>query len=139
MGTHLDPARLGQGGSVFRDGRKRVSDHNDCVVCRCENVTLGEIRRTIKEDDAVSSQEVKMLTRAGMGLCGGRACRNVVSRVVAAETGTPVEELVWTRPRFPVRPTAMGDIADPDVDAILDQSKANQDMLSSTEFKVKDR
>jgi len=74
-------------------GVNDLGDCNDCVVCRCEDVKLSEILHAIHEDDAVSPQEVKMLTRAGMGICGGRVCRNVVSRVVAAETGIAVETL----------------------------------------------
>lgn len=105
---------------------------NDCVVCRCEDVQLSEILQAIHQDGAVSPQEVKMLTRAGKGMCGGRACGNVVSRVVAAETGIAVEQLVWTRSRAPVRPTLLSDVADPSVDAIFDKSKAHVDLLSST-------
>ena len=105
---------------------------NDCVVCRCENVKLSEIRHVILQEGAVSPQEVKMLTRAGMGMCGGRVCRNVVGRVVAAETGIAVEELVWTRSRPPVRPTLLREVADSSVDAIFAESDAHVDLISST-------
>lgn len=114
-----------------------LGDFNDCVVCRCEDVKLGEILHAIHEDGAVSPQEVKMLTRAGKGLCGGRVCGNVVSRVVTAETGIAVEDLVWTRSRPPVRPTLLGEVADPSVDAIFDQSKAHVDLLSATAHEKK--
>jgi hypothetical protein len=100
-------------------------------------VKLSEIRCAIKEDGAVSPQEVKMLTRAGKGMCGGRVCGNVVSRVVAAETGIAVEDLVWTRSRPPVRPTLLAEVADPSVDAIFDKSKAHADLLSAIQHEKK--
>jgi hypothetical protein len=102
-------------------------------------VKLSEILHAIHEDDAVSPQEVKMLTRAGMGICGGRVCRNVVSRVVAAETGIAVEHLVWTRSRPPVRPMLLGEVADPLVDATFAESKAHVDLFSSTQHEKKAR
>lgn len=40
----------------------------DTVVCRCEDVTLGEIAR------CESMREAKIHTRAGMGPCQGRVC-----------------------------------------------------------------
>jgi hypothetical protein len=85
-------------------------------------VKLSDIRQAIHGDGAVSPQEVKMLTRAGMGICGGRVCRNVVSRIVAVETGIAMEELIWTRLRQPVRPTLLGEVADPSIDAIFAES-----------------
>jgi len=101
-----------------------LGDCNDCIVCRCEDVKLSQIRQAIHDNGAVSPQEIKMLTRAGMGMCGGRVCGQIVGRVVAAETGIALEDLVWTRSRPPVRPTLMEEVADPSVDAIFAQSKA---------------
>ncbi len=114
-----------------------LSHSHDCIICRCEDVKLSEILHAIHEDGAVSPQEVKMLTRAGKGMCGGRVCGNVVSRVVAAEAGIAMEDLVWTRSRPPVRPTLLPEVADPSVDAIFDTSKAHVDLLSSTEHEKK--
>lgn len=41
---------------------------NAIIVCRCEDVTLGEIRKAIREG-ATTLDEVKRITRAGMGPC----------------------------------------------------------------------
>ena len=113
------------------------SNGHDCVVCRCEDVKLGEILDAIHQAGAVSPQEVKMLTRAGKGMCGGRVCGNVVSRVVSTETRIPVDRLLWTRSRAPVRPTLLSEVADPSVDAIFDKSKAHVDLLSSAQHEKK--
>lgn len=54
----------------------------DTVVCRCEEVTRGQL------DDAIESSAdlniVKGLTRAGMGLCQGRNCQRQVAALIAA-------------------------------------------------------
>jgi len=107
------------------------------ILCRCEDVKLSEILIAIQKDGAVSPQEVKMLTRAGKGMCGGRVCSNIVSRVVAAEKDIPVQDLMWTRSRPPVRPTLLYEVADPSVDAIFDKSNAHMDLISSTAHEKK--
>ncbi len=43
---------------------------NDIIVCRCEDVTLGEVRKAIREG-ATTIDEVKRITRAGMALARG--------------------------------------------------------------------
>ena len=78
-----------------------------------------------------------MLTRAGKGMCGGRVCGNIVSRVVAAENGRDVADLVWPRSRPPVRPTPLPEVADPSVDAIFDKSRVQVDLLSAVEHEKK--
>jgi len=78
-----------------------------------------------------------MLTRAGKGMCGGRVCGNILCRVVAAENGGDVTNLVWTRSRPPVRPTPLHEVADPSVDAIFDKSRVQVDLLSAVEHEEK--
>jgi hypothetical protein len=58
----------------------------DTVICRCEDVTLGELRTAIGlgADDARSA---KLLARPGMGWCQGRMCGHAVAGLVAAAAG----------------------------------------------------
>lgn len=44
------------------------------VVCRCEEVTVGEVRHACDELGADDARSVKLLTRTGMGWCQGRVC-----------------------------------------------------------------
>ncbi|GAI83310.1 unnamed protein product [marine sediment metagenome] len=48
-----------------------VKDKNGKLVCRCEEVSEEEVRQAIA-DGAKTLREIKMITRAGMGLCQGR-------------------------------------------------------------------
>ncbi len=68
---------------------------DEVVICRCEEVTKGEIRRAI-EAGARTPQAVKRFTRAGMGLCQGRSCRRLIAQIIAQETGQSLAD-IWTQ------------------------------------------
>jgi NAD(P)H-nitrite reductase large subunit len=80
------------------------------IVCRCEEVTKGEIRRAI-HDGARSFGEVKRRLRTGMGLCQGQTCQRLVLGVLARELGMPVGELGKVTGRMPVRPVLMEELS----------------------------
>jgi bacterioferritin-associated ferredoxin len=80
------------------------------IVCRCEDVTLGEIRKAIREG-AVTLDEVKRITRAGMGPCQGRTCRLLVAGEIARFCGKHVSGILQSKYRPPVKPVKMGDLA----------------------------
>ena len=73
------------------------------VICRCEEITLGEIRKAIKEG-ARDVDAVKRMTRAGMGLCQNKTCYNLVVRLIHEEAGVKLSELRPFTVRPPVRP-----------------------------------
>lgn len=84
-----------------------MTQEQDLIVCRCEEVTLAEIKAAIREG-ARSVAGIKRRTRAGMGLCQGRTCRRLVERILAEELGLVPEELPPKGYRPPVRPVPMG-------------------------------
>ena len=81
-----------------------VDDPDDVLVCRCGEITRGEILAAIREG-AQSVDAVKRMTRAGMGICQGRTCGRLVAQMIHDETGLPMAEITPARPRPPVRPT----------------------------------
>jgi NAD(P)H-nitrite reductase large subunit len=82
--------------------------HEDEVyVCRCEEITLGEIRQAIREG-ARDVTGVKRRTRAGMGLCQGRSCGRLVEEILCRELDKRPEEVEPATNRPPVRPVAFG-------------------------------
>ena len=83
---------------------------DDVIVCRCEEVTAGDIRRAIREG-ATSLTGVKRRTRAGMGLCQARTCETLVLRILAEQLGLPTAEFAPTSVRPPVGPVSFGVIA----------------------------
>jgi NADPH-dependent 2,4-dienoyl-CoA reductase/sulfur reductase-like enzyme/Fe-S-cluster-containing hydrogenase component 2 len=57
---------------------------DDAVVCRCERVSAGEIRAAVREGIRDLNQ-LKALTRAGMGACGSKTCRPMIWRIFQEE------------------------------------------------------
>jgi len=67
----------------------RVDD--DEIVCRCERVTAGEIRALIRKGYR-DMNEIKAVTRAGMGACGGKTCTSLILRLFREE-GVPPSDV----------------------------------------------
>ncbi len=83
---------------------------DDTIVCRCEEVTAGQIRAAVTEGHRDSNQ-VKFLTRCGMGACQGRQCAGAVAHIVAAAGGERMREGGHYRGRPPVTPLTLGQLA----------------------------
>lgn len=69
---------------------KHIAD--DTIICRCERVTAGEIRALIKQGYR-DINEIKTVTRAGMGACGSKTCNALIHRLFRDE-GVPSHEVV---------------------------------------------
>ncbi|MFT8888679.1 MAG: (2Fe-2S)-binding protein [Ethanoligenens sp.] len=96
--------------SILRLPEKTDSLSDDMLVCRCEEVTVGEIRQAIREG-ARDVTGVKRRTRAGMGLCQGRTCEKLVQQILCKELGMPADSVGYASARPPVRPISFGDLA----------------------------
>ena len=57
---------------------------DDAIICRCERITAGEIKATIRKGVRDINQ-LKALTRAGMGACGSKTCRPMIWRIFQEE------------------------------------------------------
>lgn len=77
--------------------------NDDTLLCRCEEITQGEIRRAIARG-AHTTNEVKLLTRAGMGNCQGRICAHLIAHCVARETNRSLEQVGLWSVRPPIMP-----------------------------------
>lgn len=53
--------------------------HDEMIVCRCERVTLQEIKKIIA-DGCRDMNQIKAMTRAGMGACEGKTCEAIILR-----------------------------------------------------------
>ncbi|AOV09259.1 (2Fe-2S)-binding protein [Sporosarcina ureilytica] len=81
---------------------------NTMIVCRCEEITYGELVDTIEKYDC-SARELKLRTRAGMGYCGGRSCRSMVDRI-AHQGKEKSEAQISLKYQPPIRPVRFGDL-----------------------------
>ncbi|MCS0632492.1 FAD-dependent oxidoreductase [Telluria mixta] len=77
---------------------------DDAIVCRCEAITAGELRRVVCEMGAREANRAKAFSRVGMGRCQGRYCGHAGAEVIAAAAGVPVEVVGRLRGQAPVKP-----------------------------------
>jgi NADPH-dependent 2,4-dienoyl-CoA reductase/sulfur reductase-like enzyme len=77
---------------------------DELVVCRCENVTAGELRRSVADGGADELNRLKALTRVGMGRCQGRMCGVAAAEILAHATGQPVQQVGRFRGQAPIKP-----------------------------------
>ncbi len=72
------------------------------IICRCEGIDLGQIQAAIEQSGAGTVNQIKKLTRAGMGPCQGRTCARVVESILASEASVTAGHEAY-RSRPPVR------------------------------------
>jgi sarcosine oxidase subunit beta len=72
------------------------------VVCRCEDVLLGELVAAIEAGNE-DIESLKRYTGFGTGVCQGKSCVAHVARVLAERCPTAAEARPFT-PRPPVAP-----------------------------------
>jgi len=85
--------------------------NSEIMMCRCEDVTRERILACIA-DGYKTLDEIKRVTRAGMGPCQGRTCRNLIATELSRAYGVPMEEILMTTFRPPVVPISLGALAD---------------------------
>ena len=93
-----------------------VPVEDEVIACRCEEVSVGQIRRAARLG-AQGPNQLKAFTRCGMGPCQGRICGPIVSAVIAEARGVPIAEIGSYRPRAPYKPITVGAIAAIDADS----------------------
>ena len=81
----------------------------DTVVCRCEDVTRGDIDKAAGSGARDVSQ-MKHFTRCGMGPCQGRMCGDVAAELLARALGVPRETVGFWTGRPPLRPVQLGSL-----------------------------
>lgn len=65
---------------------------DEIIICRCEDLTLSEIRAAI-EDGYTDFEELKRFLRIGMGPCQGRTCIPLVRRELARYLNKPINKI----------------------------------------------
>ncbi len=83
---------------------------DETVVCRCEDIDMGELRKAIGDGYATPSA-LKVAVRAGMGNCQGRTCGPVIYDLMSLLTGKGQNEIGAFSVRPPVKPAAIGSLS----------------------------
>jgi NADPH-dependent 2,4-dienoyl-CoA reductase/sulfur reductase-like enzyme len=92
------------------DWAPQASD--ELVVCRCEEVTAGELRRCVRESGAREMNRLKALTRVGMGRCQGRTCGVAAAEILAHACGSQSDSVGRLRGQAPIKPLPVSVLAD---------------------------
>lgn len=77
---------------------------DDTVICRCECVTVGELRQIVSGTEAREVNRAKAFSRVGMGRCQGRYCGHAAAEVIAQAARVPLEQVGRLRAQAPVKP-----------------------------------
>jgi NADPH-dependent 2,4-dienoyl-CoA reductase/sulfur reductase-like enzyme len=108
-------ARLARMAS-FREGLERafpwpahlaITFPDEALICRCEAITAGELRRAARELGALEVNRAKAFSRVGMGRCQGRYCGLAGAEILAAVLGVPLAEVGRQRGQAPIKPLAI--------------------------------
>jgi NAD(P)H-nitrite reductase large subunit len=88
-------------------------DRNQAYACRCEEVSLAAVQQAIDEG-ALTIDDVKRRTRAGMGICQGIFCTRTIAQQIASRAHVPLADLQPMTSRPPVRLISLDNLADRD-------------------------
>lgn len=119
------------GATVDRDAIRRHwlvshvdATRTDLMICRCEEVGLRDLLgvrpprylsydpekfamrslRTLAAEGPINQDQIKRLTRAGMGACQGRRCREQVQLLLAMQGNQSTSSIAMPSYRAPLRP-----------------------------------
>lgn len=96
---------------LYQPTTKTRRPDDGTIICRCEEVTAGAVRKALS-DGAPGPNQLKSFLRAGMGPCQGRMCGLAVSELTAEAMGRPPQEEDYYRIRPPLKPLPLAELAD---------------------------
>ena len=80
------------------------------IICRCSDITLKEIRKLIAEG-YTTLEEIKRISRAGMGPCQGQTCRQLIAKEIALLTDRNLFDIKACDSRPPTKGITLNSIA----------------------------
>lgn len=98
---------------IFRLGLERAfpfpqqwASHaqDDLMICRCEEITAGDIRQAALSSGATELNRVKAMTRLGMGRCQSRMCGAAAAEILTHCLGNNIQSAGRLRGQAPIKP-----------------------------------
>lgn len=77
------------------------------ILCRCEEVSAGDIRAAISQFGVHELNRLKAVSRVGMGRCQGRVCGGAAAELLAHETNRDIAAVGRLRSQAPVKPVPL--------------------------------
>ena len=96
--------------TLYAPPKQALCPSDKTIVCRCEEVTAGQIRQHAA-NGANGINQIKTYTRCGMGPCQGRYCGSTVAHIISDKIGLSMEQVGYYRLRNPIKPLKLGELA----------------------------
>jgi len=96
--------------AYFRPPNWLAEASDDTLLCRCEDVSIAAVREAVLHG-CHDPNQVKAVTRCGMGPCQGRQCGLPLIQTVARLTNREPREVLPHRARPPLKPVTLGQMA----------------------------
>lgn len=80
------------------------------IICRCEEINIDEIETAIRMG-AKTFNDIKRLTRCGMGPCQAKICADLVAEIIHRKIDEPLNKIHPPRMRMPLKPIRLGALA----------------------------
>ena len=96
--------------AMFRPRPQIFAPADETIVCRCEEITAGEIR-ALATIGRPGPNQIKAATRSGMGPCQGRQCGYTVTRILSAAQNRPPSQVGFFHIRPTLKPVTLGELA----------------------------
>ncbi len=96
--------------ALYAPSHDVLAPHDSTMVCRCEEITAGQIREAVALG-APGPNQIKSFLRSGMGPCQGRMCGLAVTEIIAAARGEEPSAIDYYRIRPPLKPLLLSELA----------------------------
>lgn len=94
----------------YAPDNRTLLEHDDTLVCRCEEVSVGQLREYARQGCRGLNQ-TKTFSRCGMGPCQGRQCGLNAALVLADERSELPESIDYYRLRPVIKPVTLAEVA----------------------------
>ena len=95
---------------LYRPRDSIFNPDDRAIACRCEDVTVAAVRAEARRNHLEPNQ-IKALTRAGMGPCQGRQCSYTIAHLLARTGNAKPDDIGLYRVRPPLKPLTMNELA----------------------------
>jgi len=96
--------------SWYRIGEDRLLPPDETLACRCEEVTVAELR-ALSRQGCSGPNQAKAFTRCGMGPCQGRFCGATMEQIFARQAAPDRPAAGHFTVRPPLKPVTLGQLA----------------------------
>lgn len=104
--------------TMFEPNRTALADlshHSATVICRCEEISSGQLENALTCNPFLTSASAaKLECRTGMGVCQGRYCEGTVAARIAMRYNTEIAQAGHFNAHLPVKPVPLGAYGDLD-------------------------